>query len=463
MTVQQYNDYVNTYYNNPADKAVTKNAASGTFDIADTYEVQEADVKSGKTFTVNITHNFQTFNTTTYESDTLYSYTETLELDENDIITLHSIAAGKNAGKYDENNSRDTRFYLNTDEAHTMGYWGAWGTMLMDNAKYKSRDDINGDYYTLSYKDGTNHYGDDTTVDITFDYVWTQLKKAKVYNVPNEPKLNLIEYTPDFREKLEDPTKKDYLTYLDAKDLLPEPEPAADPAPAPGEDPTPAVDPTDDPTPTVDPEEPTDDPVDPAVDPEDPTVDPAGPVKPQKPSKPAAPSPQKGNTSNGTTARPNLITAEAPISHTVSDAETPMTASADTAAMTTTLDEPAAPAAAPSGAWALINLIATVLTAIISILLIGLWFINRKDEEEENGEESTEEKTHRKPVLRILGIIPAIVAVIVFILTEDLSLPMQMIDKYTVLMILFLAVEAAIAILAKKTREEDEEEQEVRA
>ena len=134
MTVQQYNDYVNTYYNNPADKAVTKNAASGTFDIADTYEVQEADVKSGKTFTVNITHNFQTFNTTTYESDTLYSYTETLELDENDIITLHSIAAGKNAGKYDENNSRDTRFYLNTDEAHTMGYWGAWGTMLMDNA-----------------------------------------------------------------------------------------------------------------------------------------------------------------------------------------------------------------------------------------------------------------------------------------------------------------------------------------
>ena len=71
----------------------------------------------------------------------------------------------------------------------------------------------------------------------------------------------------------------------------------------------------------------------------------------------------------------------------------------------------------------------------------------------------TEEKTKKHLLLRILGIIPAVVSVIVFILTEDLTQRMELVDSYTLLMILILLVEAIIAFFARKTREEDEKEQ----
>ena len=71
----------------------------------------------------------------------------------------------------------------------------------------------------------------------------------------------------------------------------------------------------------------------------------------------------------------------------------------------------------------------------------------------------TEEKTKRHLFLRIMGLIPAIVSVIVFILTEDLTQRMELVDSYTLLMILILLVEAVIAFFARKTREEDEKEQ----
>ena len=103
-----------------------------------------------------------------------------------------------------------------------------------------------------------------------------------------------------------------------------------------------------------------------------------------------------------------------------------------------------------------------VLTCVISILLLGLYFISRKDEKEENERNGTEteEKTKRKLPLRILGLIPAIVAIIVFIMTEDLTQPMELVDRYTMLMVLILLVEAVIAFFARKTQDEDTQEAE---
>ena len=103
-----------------------------------------------------------------------------------------------------------------------------------------------------------------------------------------------------------------------------------------------------------------------------------------------------------------------------------------------------------------------VLTCVISILLLGLYFISRKDEKEENERNGTEreEKTKRKLQLRILGLIPAIVAIIVFIMTEDLTQPMELVDRYTMLMVLILLVEAVIAFFARKTQDEDTQEAE---
>ena len=52
------------------------------------------------------------------------------------------------------------------------------------------------------------------------------------------------------------------------------------------------------------------------------------------------------------------------------------------------------------------------------------------------------------------------ISVIAFILTEDMALPMQLVDKWTVLMIIMLAVEALLGIASKKkVREEEEDKQ----
>ena len=126
----------------------------------------------------------------------------------------------------------------------------------------------------------------------------------------------------------------------------------------------------------------------------------------------------------------------------------------------TDIEEPTTPLSRFDGAWALINLICMLFTVVISLLLLGLYFVNRKkDEEEENEGEDQEEKTKKKLIIRLLGIIPAVVAIIVFFITEDLTLPMEMVDKYTILMILILFVEVVVAFFARKKTEEEDEDQ----
>ena len=73
------------------------------------------------------------------------------------------------------------------------------------------------------------------------------------------------------------------------------------------------------------------------------------------------------------------------------------------------------------------------------------YFGRRSEEDETIGEEVD---VQRKGKLRIASIIPAIGAIIAFILTEDMSLPMAMTDKWTVLMIAILVVQALVAIIA---------------
>ena len=126
----------------------------------------------------------------------------------------------------------------------------------------------------------------------------------------------------------------------------------------------------------------------------------------------------------------------------------------DTPAPTTIIDEPAPKAV--TAYWALINLICAILTAILSIIMLIRFFTRRKEENEETGEE---EKVQRKGALRIASIIPAIGAIIAFILTEDMSLPMQMVDKWTILMIIILAIQVLVAIFANFRREDDDEEE----
>ena len=48
---------------------------------------------------------------------------------------------------------------------------------------------------------------------------------------------------------------------------------------------------------------------------------------------------------------------------------------------------------------------------------------------------------------------------IVFFLTEDMSLPMIWIDKWTILMAVMAIIQGGIMVMSKKKYEEEEEEQ----
>ncbi len=65
--------------------------------------------------------------------------------------------------------------------------------------------------------------------------------------------------------------------------------------------------------------------------------------------------------------------------------------------------------------------------------------------------------------VRLKGLIPAAAAVIVFLLTEDMRLKMQLMDRWTLVMILILLVEAAVVLFSRKDDEEEEAEEELQA
>ncbi|MGL4483568.1 MAG: hypothetical protein ACRCUS_01330, partial [Anaerovoracaceae bacterium] len=114
-----------------------------------------------------------------------------------------------------------------------------------------------------------------------------------------------------------------------------------------------------------------------------------------------------------------------------------------------------------SGSWALINLLLAALTVLISLALAVTFFLRKKRDseeqmhEEENGEEKTEVK--RKLIWRLASIVVAIIAVVAFILTEDMSQSMILTDKWTLFMAVIGAAQFVIAFLSRKEEKEEVE------
>ena len=113
--------------------------------------------------------------------------------------------------------------------------------------------------------------------------------------------------------------------------------------------------------------------------------------------------------------------------------------------------------------WALVNLLLTILTVIIMLLLMVTYFTNKRDKEEEDKEEDSErdrEKVKRKGIFRLAAVVVAIISVVVFILTEDMRLPMVLIDRWTLLMAIIALIQVVVALISKKKYEEAEEVEE---
>ena len=148
------------------------------------------------------------------------------------------------------------------------------------------------------------------------------------------------------------------------------------------------------------------------------------------------------------------------------DNRRPAAPAADNAAPAAEIENGAAPKAAPAAviedseaplaansAWALINLILTIITGIASAVLLAGYFGKKEDEEEaeENGAE-----TERKGFARLMSLIPAIGATVAFILTENMNNPMVLTDRWTILMAVILMIQALVALMAKKEVKEEE-------
>ena len=131
------------------------------------------------------------------------------------------------------------------------------------------------------------------------------------------------------------------------------------------------------------------------------------------------------------------------------------------------IKEEVTPQAAPKGHWALINLIASMLSVVLAVAALLAKHAKEEDEEEKDDQvvesenqddETVASKRHR--TWKIVAVIDAIAAVVVFILTENLAHDMVLVDKWTVLMVLFGLISIVSTYFARKWHEEDEDEDE---
>jgi len=140
-------------------------------------------------------------------------------------------------------------------------------------------------------------------------------------------------------------------------------------------------------------------------------------------------------------------------------------------------------------AWALLNLIMTICGAILVIFSIIRLIMRKKEEdreeedklnelndpryaaarnqayenrnyihEEDEDEEETKEKKFRKRWF-ILEAIGTLLAIIIFILTQDMRLPMALTDWWTLIHLIILVI-TVIAFIKLKKRKKDEDEDE---
>lgn len=121
-----------------------------------------------------------------------------------------------------------------------------------------------------------------------------------------------------------------------------------------------------------------------------------------------------------------------------------------------TINEEETPLTIAEGSWALINLIATICSVIIALILL---FIKKKKENEE--EEYTDKEKNDillMRIIKILSIIFAIISIILFILTEDMTLPMELTDKWTFIMLILFIIEIINFFIVKTHSKQNSEE-----
>ena len=191
----------------------------------------------------------------------------------------------------------------------------------------------------------------------------------------------------------------------------------------------------------------------PADDTDDPT--PAG-VTPAAPTNPTPTNPTPNPTTDPTPAP--APTPDAPAQATTIAADPAPQAPVPTS---TIVDEPAPQAAAPLlGTWSLFDLVCCAVTAIASLVLLalGLGKTKRDEDDEAMADEDEQVRINRHRVRRALSLVPGIGSVLLLVLTQDFSLPVALLDRWSLVFFLIALVQAVIVVASRKKEEEPEDE-----
>ena len=136
------------------------------------------------------------------------------------------------------------------------------------------------------------------------------------------------------------------------------------------------------------------------------------------------------------------------------------------------VEEEYTPKASPQYYWALINLICAILTVLFGLLLLISKRHKSEDDNEEddetkqqtnNDDEEKEQEKKRGLFTRVLAVLIAIVSVVFFLVTEDLSLPWTWTDQWTIWMVVIGLVQIVVFFVGRKWKNVDDDEDEEEA
>ena len=127
------------------------------------------------------------------------------------------------------------------------------------------------------------------------------------------------------------------------------------------------------------------------------------------------------------------------------------------------------PKARPEKFWALINLICAIVTVLFGLLLLISKRHKSEDDEEDddetkqqtnNDDESNEQEKKRGAFTRVLAVLIAILSVVFFLVTEDLSLRWTWTDQWTIWMVVIGFVQIVLFFVGRKWKNVDDDDEE---
>ena len=136
------------------------------------------------------------------------------------------------------------------------------------------------------------------------------------------------------------------------------------------------------------------------------------------------------------------------------------------------VEEEYTPKASPQYYWALINLICAILTVLFGLLLLISKRHKDEDDDEDddetkqqtnNDDEENEQEKKRGLFTRVLAVLIAIVSVVFFLVTEDLSLPWTWTDQWTIWMVVIGLVQIVVFFVGRKWKNVDNDDEDEEA